>query len=98
MVTGPITITEEPESQILGDVGTLMALSSNNKYVAGMNLFTVYYYVPGNVDQTASKCLADMAKAGNGTLVRRPFRYQYQLQLVSPQQSVHQIHAERCVS
>lgn len=66
VVTGPITITEEPSSQILGEVGTIIALASNTKYVAGMNLFSIYYYHPGNVDQNGQQLLANMAQAGNG--------------------------------
>jgi hypothetical protein len=66
VVTGPITITKEPSSQILGEVGTIMALGADPRYVAGMNLFTVYYYVPGNVDTSGQQLLSDMAQAGYG--------------------------------
>ncbi len=66
VVTGPISITKEPTSQILGEVQTIASLTSNKKYVAGVNLFTIYYYHPGNVDQSGQQLLAQMAKVGNG--------------------------------
>lgn len=66
VVTGPITLTEEPSSQILGEVQAIMSLAANTKYVAAMNLFTIYYYYPGNVDENGQTLLADMATAGNG--------------------------------
>jgi len=66
VVTGPITITKEPTDQILGEVSTIMGLASNSKYVAGMNLFTIYYYYPGNVDTSGQTLLAEMAQAGDG--------------------------------
>ena len=66
VVTGPITITKEPANEILGQIGSLMSLSSETRYVAGMNLFTIYYYVPGNVDNSGQKLLADMATVGHG--------------------------------
>jgi hypothetical protein len=67
VITGPISITMEPSSEILGQVETIMGLTSNTKYVAGINMFTVYYYNPtNNIDQNAQTLLANMAKAGNG--------------------------------
>lgn len=66
VVTGQITITKEPAAQILGQVGTIAGLASNSKFVAGVNLFSIYYYYPGNVDQSGQQLLASMAKAGNG--------------------------------
>ena len=66
VVTGPITITKQPTDQILGEVSTIMGLSADTKDVAGMNLFSIYYYVPGNIDLSSQSLLASMAKAGNG--------------------------------
>ncbi|PWU15572.1 MAG: hypothetical protein C5B49_11635 [Bdellovibrio sp.] len=66
VVTGPINLTYQPTDQILGEVATIMALTSNTKYVTSINLFTIYYYAQGNIDKTGQQLLATMAKAGNG--------------------------------
>ncbi len=66
VTTGPISITKEPSSNILGEVQTIASLASEKKYVAGVNLFTIYYYHPGNVDLSGQQLLAQMAKVGNG--------------------------------
>lgn len=66
VVTGAITITKEPAVDILGLVSAMVALTSNAKYVTSVNLFTVYYYFPGNIDYGGQSILANMAKVGNG--------------------------------
>jgi hypothetical protein len=66
VVTGQITITSESSDDILGEVGTIAALAQNSKFVASVNLFSIYYYHPGNVDVNGETLLANMAKAGNG--------------------------------
>jgi hypothetical protein len=66
VVTGAITITKESSTDILGEVGAITALASNAQYVSSINLFTIYYYAPGNVDLSGQTLLANMAKAGNG--------------------------------
>lgn len=66
VVTGPIVLTRESTTEILGKVGSMMALQSNDKFVTSMNMFTIYYYAPGNVDLNSQALLAQMAKAGNG--------------------------------
>ena len=66
VTTGPISITKEPSSEILGEVQTIASLTSEKQYVAGVNMFTIYYYHPGNVDLSGQQLLAQMAKVGNG--------------------------------
>lgn len=66
VVTGPIVLTRESTTEILGKVGSIMALQSQDKFVTSMNMFTIYYYAPGNVDLNSQALLAQMAKAGNG--------------------------------
>jgi hypothetical protein len=66
VVTGPITIVKQPTDEILAEVSTIMGLASNSQYVAGMELFTVYYYHPGNVDLSGQTLLSQMAQVGNG--------------------------------
>ena len=66
VVTGQITITTESATDILGEVNAITALASNAQYVASVNLFTIYYYYPGNVDLNGQALLANMAKNGNG--------------------------------
>jgi hypothetical protein len=66
VVTGQITITKEAATDILGQVGAMTALTSNAKYVTSVNLFTIYYYYPGNVDASGQALLGNMAKVGNG--------------------------------
>jgi hypothetical protein len=57
---------QDAEALILPEVETIMAHTANAKYVIGVNMFTIYYYVPGNVDLTGQALLAQMAKLGNG--------------------------------
>lgn len=66
VVTGQIQITKEATNLILGQVATMVGLTANTRYVAGINLFTIYYYYPGNVDLSSQSLLANMAKIGNG--------------------------------
>jgi len=67
VLTGaPIVITKESSAEILSKVGTIVDLKSNDKYVTSVNLYTIYYYVPGNVDTSGQTLLGQMAKAGNG--------------------------------
>jgi hypothetical protein len=67
VVTGAINVTREPTDQILGSVQTIMGLTANTRYVAGVNLFTIYYYNPtNNIDGTGQALLAQMATIGNG--------------------------------
>ena len=65
-VTGTITVETESKTDILGQVSAISSLVSNAQYVSSVNLFTIYYYMPGNVDQNGQALLASMAKAGNG--------------------------------
>lgn len=66
-VTGPVNVTRQSTNEILGAVQNLIALTSDRRYVAGVNLFTVHYVNPlNNVDQTARTLLAEMARVGNG--------------------------------
>jgi hypothetical protein len=66
VVTGAITITKQPATDILGQVASMAAMTTNVKFVTSVNLFTIYYYVPGNVDASAQALLSNMAKVGNG--------------------------------
>jgi hypothetical protein len=66
VVTGDISIQIESTTRILGTVGSMMALASNPLYVSSVNLFTIYYYKPGNADLNGQALLEKMAKAGNG--------------------------------
>lgn len=66
VVTGPIEITKQDTDEILSQTGTIAGLSSDTKFVAGVNFFTVYYYKPGNVDNSAQTLLSLMARVGNG--------------------------------
>lgn len=66
VVTGNIVLTKESTTDILGKVGSIVNLQSDDKFVASVNLFTIYYYQPGNVDTSSQTILAQMAKAGNG--------------------------------
>jgi hypothetical protein len=59
-------ICKESTDQILGMVGQLAHLSTNRRFVAGVNVFTLYYYVPGNIDTSSQTLLQQMASAGNG--------------------------------
>jgi hypothetical protein len=59
-------ICKESTQSILGLVGSITALASDQTYVAGVNLFTIYYYVPGNIDSSGQTLLSQMASAGNG--------------------------------
>jgi hypothetical protein len=59
-------ICKESTDQILGIVGQMVQLTGNRQFVAGVNLFTLYYYVPGNVDAAGQQLLQQMAAAGNG--------------------------------
>ena len=54
VVTGAINITREPTNQILASVQTIIGLTSNTKYVAGINLYSIFYYNPkNNMDRNA---------------------------------------------
>jgi hypothetical protein len=64
IVTGPTV--RQSAADIIAQVGAIEALASNDSYVSGVNLFTVYYYRPGNVDQNGETLLANMAKVGAG--------------------------------
>lgn len=66
VITGQIDLTKESNAEILAKVGAMTDLKSNDKYVTSVNMHTIYYYVPGNVDMTGQSLLAQMAKAGNG--------------------------------
>jgi len=66
VVTGQINLEKESSTDILSLVGTISSLTSNTQYVSSVNLFTIYYYVPGNVDLNGQALLANMAKRGNG--------------------------------
>lgn len=66
VVTGQLSYTIEPINQIVGQVATIQALTQNSKYVTSINLFSVYYYNPINVDSLGQTLLSNMAKAGNG--------------------------------
>ncbi|MBC7397397.1 MAG: hypothetical protein H7333_08135 [Bdellovibrionales bacterium] len=67
IVTGAISITREPTNEILGSVQSIIGLNSNTKYVAGINLFSIFYFNPtNNLDRSAQTLLAQMAKVGNG--------------------------------
>ncbi len=59
-------ICKESTQSILGLVGSISALAADKQHVAGVNMFTVYYYVPGNVDQASATLLGQMATTGNG--------------------------------
>ena len=59
-------ICKESTDQILGIVGQMVQLTGNRQFVAGVNLFTLYYYVPGNADTASQQLLQQMAVAGNG--------------------------------
>ncbi|MBS1960071.1 MAG: hypothetical protein JST80_11395 [Bdellovibrionales bacterium] len=66
-VTGQLQTTREATGEILGQVQALTALTANTKFVAGVNLFSVYYYNPtNNIDNSAKQLLADMARVGQG--------------------------------
>jgi hypothetical protein len=65
-VQGQLGYTIEAENKIVSQVATIQALNQNTKYVSGINLFTIYYYDPTNIDGAANSLLKDMAKAGNG--------------------------------
>jgi len=66
VITGPIVLTKESTTDILGQVGSIVNLQADDKYVASVNFFTIYYYSPGNVDTSGQTILAQMAKAGSG--------------------------------
>ena len=67
VVTGAIAVTREDTNKILGSVQTIMGLTADTKFVAGVNLFSIYYYNPTNaIDGTGQALLAQMAKLGNG--------------------------------
>jgi hypothetical protein len=66
VATGNVVITKEPTGQILNQVAAIVGLGANSRYVAGINLFTIYYYYPGNVDLSGQSILANMATVGNG--------------------------------
>jgi len=66
VITGPIVLHKQANAEILAQVGTITDLKSNDKYVTSINMHTIYYYVPGNVDMSAQSLLALMAKAGSG--------------------------------
>jgi hypothetical protein len=61
-----VQLVRQRDNDILAEVSAIMGLNSDRKYVAGINLFTVYYYLATNPDNSAKKLLADMAKIGNG--------------------------------
>lgn len=65
-VIGNVVADREATNEILGKVGAITSLTANAKFVSSVNLFTIYYYNPGNVDGTAQSLLANMAKVGNG--------------------------------
>ena len=66
VVTGQIGVTKEATTDILAQVSTIAALTSNAAFVTAVNLFTIYYYAPGNIDLGGQTLLANMARAGNG--------------------------------
>jgi hypothetical protein len=66
VITGPIVLTKESNAEILAKVGAIMDLKSNDKYVTSVNLYSIYYYFPGNIDKSGQSLLGEMAKAGNG--------------------------------
>lgn len=66
VITGPIVLNKQSDAEILSQVGAITDLKANDKYVTSVNMHTIYYYVPGNVDLSAQAILAKMAKAGNG--------------------------------
>ena len=57
---------KETETSILLEIDAITALASNTAAVGGINLYTVYYYHPGNADPTAQQLLSNMAVKGNG--------------------------------
>jgi hypothetical protein len=64
---GPnFSFTMESQDQIIAQVATIEALTQNAKYVTSVNLFTIYYYNPLNIDSVADSLLSKMAKAGQG--------------------------------
>jgi hypothetical protein len=66
-LTSDYSVERETNETIISDVQGIMAKGSNTKYVAGINLFSVYYFNPtNNLDQSAITLLQQMAKAGNG--------------------------------
>jgi hypothetical protein len=65
-VIGTITFTKESSVEILAKVSAIQSLTANTKFVAGVNLFTIYYYLAGNFDNSGRVILQQMAKAGNG--------------------------------
>ncbi len=66
VVTGDLVITKESTNEILGKVGSMVDLQTNNKFVASVNFFTIYYYHEGNIDASSQTLLSQMAKTGNG--------------------------------
>ncbi|MGZ3743422.1 MAG: thrombospondin type 3 repeat-containing protein, partial [Pseudobdellovibrionaceae bacterium] len=66
VITGTISLTKESNAEILAKVGAITDLKANDKYVTSINMHTIYYYYPGNVDTSGQSLLAEMAKAGNG--------------------------------
>jgi len=66
VITGPIVLTKESTPQILAQVGAIVDLKSNDKYVTSINMHTIYYYAAGNIDLSGQSLLAEMAKAGSG--------------------------------
>jgi len=64
--TGPLQITKEPASQILGQVAAIIGLQANTAFVDSINLFTIYHYAAGNKDLSGEVLLQQMARSGNG--------------------------------
>lgn len=62
----PPKVVRQTDAEILASVGSIMNLVSGNSSVAGINLFTIYYHHPTNIDSGASELLKRMAKKGNG--------------------------------
>lgn len=66
LVVGNVSLVKQLASDIIGDVDALTSLTANSRFVTSVNLFTIYYFVSGNVDNSGQALLSNMAKAGNG--------------------------------
>ncbi len=66
IVRGRIEIVKQSSVDILAKTAAIQALGSDRKFVESINLFTIYYHHPTNIEIPAGELLAEMADVGEG--------------------------------